>query len=68
MNFDMTKFVEDEKKSNPMVVALRYPDCPQTDEICVGLSVGFGTPVYTCPFFKQESEDSALCTFDEKPI
>lgn len=71
MNLDPKLFKEDTAKSNPMVVAIVHIDCPHPERIeklCIGLAVGFGTPVYTCEFFRQDSEDSASCTFDEKPI
>jgi hypothetical protein len=70
MNFDITKFKEDASKSNPMVVAIVHPDCPhpeKQEKMCMGLTVGFGTPAFTCEFFRQDSIDSASCTFDEKP-
>lgn len=62
MKIDTTKFVVDESRSNPMVVAMQHPDCP-IKEICVYLAVGFGSPLHPCKHFKVEGEDSAECLY-----
>lgn len=61
MKLDPDKFKEDESKSNPMVVAMRYPDCP-INEICVFIVIGFGSIAKQCEYFKSDpKEESAEC-------
>jgi len=63
MKLDSTKFKEDKSRSNPMVVAMRYYDCP-INEICIFVAVGFGSSVRQCEYF-EDKEDSAYCLYDE---
>ncbi len=60
MKLDLCKFKEDESKSNPMAVAMAYPDCP-IGRPCFHVAVGPGTPLEVCPHFKDFS-DEAECT------
>ena len=62
MNLDSKRFKVDELRSNPMVVAMQYPDCP-INEICFYLVVGFGSVAERCKDFKEnpESETEAEC-------
>jgi len=50
---DLKKFKIDENRSNPMVVAQQYPDCP-INEICFYMVVGFGSVPKVCPHLKQD--------------
>lgn len=43
----------DESRSNPMVVAMQFPDCP-INEICFYMVVGFGTIAEQCKNLKVE--------------
>ncbi len=61
MKLDSDKFKTDESRSNPMVVAQRYADCP-INEICVFVVIGFGTIAEQCKYFK-DKEDSAYCLY-----
>ena len=53
MTLNPDKFKIDENRSNPMVVASQYPDCP-INEICIFLAVGFGTILKQCEHFKSD--------------
>jgi len=57
MKINGQRYTVDESKSNPMVVALQYPDCP-TKEICVYMVVGFGTIAKQCEYLKIEGENA----------
>lgn len=64
MNLDPEKFKVDEGRSNPMVVAMQYPDCP-INEICVFMVVGFGTIPKQCKHFKSDPEKpEAECLYE----
>lgn len=56
---DNEKFKVDESRSNPMVVALTYPDCP-ISEVCSYMAVGFGSIVKQCSHFRTKG-DEAIC-------
>ncbi len=62
MKLDADKFKTDESRSNPMVVAQQYADCP-INEICVYIVVGFGTLARQCKYFT-DKKDSAYCLYD----
>lgn len=64
MKIDMTKLVVDESRSNPMVVAEKYTDCP-INEICFFMAVG-GAIVGQCKHLRPDDEE-AECTYDERP-
>ncbi len=59
MKLDEKKFKVDETRSNPMVVAMKYEDCPRSD-ICFYATVGSGTPMEKCSYLDEINED---CTF-----
>jgi len=61
MKIDVTKLAIDESRSNPMVVAEKYADCP-IDAICFFMAVG-GAVVEQCKHLKTE-DDTAECTYD----
>ena len=63
MKLDPNKFKIDESKSNPMVVAMQYPDCP-IGEICMYMVVGFGTSVRQCDHIKAHP-DRTECLYEE---
>ena len=63
MKIDMTKLVVDESRSNPMVVAEKYTDCP-INEICFFMAVG-GAIVEQCKHLQPDGE-GAECTYNEK--
>ena len=64
MNLDPKKFKVDESKSNPMVVAMQYPDCP-INEICVFAVIGFGTVAKQCEHFRSDSQKAeAECLYE----
>ena len=66
MNLDPNKFKVDESRSNPMVVAMQYPDC-QINEICVYVAVGFGSSLKQCEYFKSDSaKPEAECLYERK--
>jgi len=52
---DPKKFKVDESRSNPMVVAQQYPDCP-INEICFYMVVGFGSVPKKCSYLKQDKK------------
>jgi len=63
MNLNPDKFKVDESKSNPMVVAMQYPDC-QINGICFFMVVGFGTIQEQCKHFKSDPEKpTAECLY-----
>jgi hypothetical protein len=63
MKLDRDGFSVDESKSNPMVVAMRYKDCP-VDEICFFMAVGFGSIVRQCEHFEsKEDAETAICNY-----
>lgn len=58
---DTDKFVTDESKSNPLVVALHDPDCPLGDgSVCGRMVVGFGTWQTDCEHLSFDG-DKAMC-------
>ena len=63
MNINLNKFKTDESRSNPMVVAMQYPDC-SINQICFYAAVGFGTPLEQCKHFKVVSDDKAECLYN----
>jgi hypothetical protein len=65
MNLDRNKFSTDESKSNPMVMAIQYDDCP-AGKICFFMAVGFGTVANQCEYFEsKETEETATCSFKD---
>lgn len=60
MKIDPDKFSIDESRSNPYIVAQKYPDCP-INEICFFMAVG-GAFIKQCEHLK-DSGDSAECTY-----
>lgn len=56
MNLDAKKFKVDESRSNPMAVAMQYPDCP-INEICFFMVTGFGVIAEKCKYFKELGEE-----------
>lgn len=67
MKIDPSKFVTDESRSNPRVVAQVYPDCPikQENRVCVYMAIGFGTPMEPCEHLFSDSE-SISCHHPDK--
>ncbi len=68
MDLNHKKFFQDESKSNPMAVAMSYPDCPLPEKRpCFWIVTGFGgVPGEVCPHFKDESTAEVLkaeCTY-----
>jgi hypothetical protein len=68
MILDPKKFFQDESKSNPMAVAMSYPECPLPEKRpCFWVVTGLGgAPAEICPHFKDESTQEtpkAECTF-----
>ncbi len=63
MKLDPDKFKVDESRSNPMVVAMQYPDCP-IDAICFFMVTGFGSIVEKCKHFKESGEEGK-CLYKE---
>jgi hypothetical protein len=55
MRIDPNKFAIDESRSNPMVVAMKYEDCP-INQICFFAVIGFGTITDKCEHFKEAGE------------
>ena len=62
MKIDPDKLKVDESRSNPMVVAMQYPDCP-INEICMYMVVGFGSVAKQCEHLKVEGE-TAECLYE----
>ena len=63
MKIDPDKIETNEDKSNPMVVAMQYKDCP-INEPCFFLVVGFGKLVKQCNFFQPDkNKPEAECTY-----
>ena len=60
MRIDITKLAVDESRSNPMVVAEKYADCP-IDDICFFMAVG-GAVVEQCKYLKADG-DTAECMY-----
>ena len=60
------RFKVDESRSNPMVIAMQYPDCP-TNDICAYMAVGFGSVMNKCLFFS-ENGVTAECTKDHTTL
>lgn len=68
MNLDAKKFKVDESRSNPMVVAMQYPNC-QINEICVYMVVGFGTIPKQCKYFVSDvTKPEAECLYESEVI
>ena len=61
MKIDPDKFTQDESRSNPMVAAMKYEDCP-VNQIC--FFIAMGAPTNMCPHFQAEGE-GANCTKQE---
>ncbi len=58
---DPSKWKTDEGRSNPMVVAQCYPNCP-INEVCVYIVVGFGSIAKQCPSLKiSRNGEKAYC-------
>ena len=67
MKIDPNKFETDEKRSNPMVVAMQYPDC-SINEICAYIAVGFGTVLKQCEYLQfSNNNEQADCLKDMDP-
>ncbi len=65
MKIDPAKWKTDESRSNPMVVAQQYPDCP-INEICIYMVVGFGSIAKQCEYLKISTDgESAECTYSK---
>jgi hypothetical protein len=62
MKLDPEKFNTDESRSNPMVIAQHYDDCP-INSICVFMVMGSGQTAEQCKYFKDEP-DSAVCNYN----
>lgn len=63
MNLYPKKFFTDESRSNPMVVAMCYKDCP-INAVCAYIVVGFGTMSNKCEYFSsEESKEFAECLY-----
>lgn len=68
MQLDPKKFFTDESRSNPMVVAMAYPDCP-INQICAYIVVGFGTLREKCEYFSsEEDKEFAECVYDKNKL
>ena len=61
MKLDPTKFKTNESRSNHLVVAQQYPDCP-INEICFYLAVGFCVVMQQCNYIKTDGE-TAECMY-----
>jgi len=71
MIIDQTKVSIYESQSNPAAVSLRYSDCPHppiegSAAICAVITVGFGSILKTCVYFKHEDEDNETCLYKKK--
>ena len=67
MKIDPDKFEIDEKQSNPMRVAMVYPDCP-INEVCAHIVVGFGTVLKQCRYLQfSANKEQADCSKDMDP-
>ena len=71
MLLDPKKMVVDESRSNPMVVAVTYPDCPLKDAdgkvpVCVYMAVGSGAPMKPCKHIKMDEEKTEVSCLYEK--
>jgi hypothetical protein len=67
MELDPNKFKVDESRSNPMVAAMQYLDCPSGREICAYVIVGFGSIAEQCEYFKSDPKtEQAECLFEKK--
>ena len=64
VKLDPYKFETDESKSNPLVVAVRHPDC-KINEICAYIGVGFGSVLRQCQYLKAEQDSKiAECLYE----
>ena len=64
MKIDPDKFKVDESRSNPMIVAMQYPDC-QINEICAYMVVGFGSILKQCEYLKAaQNSEIAECLYN----
>ena len=63
MKIDPEKFVTDESRSNPMMVAMTYLDCP-IKGVCSYIVAGSGQVTDPCVFFKNHGDDTAECLQD----
>jgi len=65
MKLDPKRMVTDESRSNPMVVAQAYPECP-IKGVCFQVAVGFGGIVGQCEHLKlEEKETQAICDYQK---
>ena len=70
MKLDPEKLKVDESRSNPMRVAMCYPDCP-IDKVCVDMAVGFGTVLRQCEYLDFGDDKEAMtadCNYDDYVI
>jgi len=61
---DVSRLVTDESMSNPVAVAMRYPECP-INKICVYITIGSGSLSNLCKYFKV-CEERVDCVYDER--
>ena len=67
MKLDPDKFEIDEKRSNPMRVAMCYPDCP-INEVCAHMVVGSGTILKQCEYLQlSDNKEQGECLKDMDP-
>lgn len=69
MKIDAHGLVVDESKSNPMMAAFVYPNCPMPDKKpCFYMAVGFGSVLEICSHFVQipNNEDEAECLYKKE--
>jgi hypothetical protein len=67
VKIDISKIKENEELSNPMVVAMRYEDCPDKRPMCFGITVGFGSPNNECEYLKKY-DDRLECMFSTPTV
>lgn len=68
MQLDPKQIKEDESRSNPMVVAFSYPDCPLPEKRpCFFVVAGPGTLHEICQHFKDRCTEKVAdieCTYE----
>ena len=68
MQIDPKKIKPDESRSNPMVAAFSYPDCPLPEKRpCFFVVVGPGSMQEVCPHFKDRCTEAVAdieCTYE----
>lgn len=62
MKLDKDKLKVDESRSNPMVVALQYADCP-INEICMYVATGLTGGISPCKHLNEDDEEGE-CLYD----